>query len=426
MDTGRPLLICDLTQSFSPLGGGGVSTFLAEKRRHILERTGHRLLQIVPGAEDRVVESVRHIWVEVAAEPVRGSPNYRFILRRKAVREVLERYRPDLIESLCPWVLPWVAIGYRRAYPQTALVAGYHTDFPNAHIHRVTNDILGPGPAWALRKLSLGYGGLTYREFDRVYTLSQATRATVSGMKVDRLDVMDLGVDTNIFDPARRDPAFRRQLGLPGEGPLLIYTGRIDNEKRADRLVELMRRLPPQLGAGMVLVGDGKLRAKLEREAAGLPVAFTGYIGERDRIAAALASSDIYVSAMADETFGLSVIEAQACGLPVVGVRSGAMVERVPEGLGLLGPVDDMGAMARNVMRVWQSDRRLIATATRSRVALRYGWRQTFDRLLGEIYPLALRRAAARSTEGRSMRKRRPDRSGRPFFSNVIANDQAL
>ena len=49
---------------------------------------------------DRVIENGRHIWVEVAAGQVRGSPNYRFILRTGAVREVLEHYRPDVIESL--------------------------------------------------------------------------------------------------------------------------------------------------------------------------------------------------------------------------------------------------------------------------------------------------------------------------------------
>jgi alpha-1,6-mannosyltransferase len=395
----RSLLICDLTQSYASRGGGGVSTFLAEKRRHVLERTDHRLMQIVPGPEDRVVEDGRHIWVEIGAQQVRGSPNYRFILRRKAVREVLERYRPDLIESQCPWVLPWVAIRHRRAHPETALVAGYHTDFPNAHVHRVANDLFGPTTARMLRRISLGYGERTYREFDRVYTLSEATRATIARMKIDRIDRIELGTDTNVFDSARRDPLFRQRLGLPGEGPLLIYTGRLDNEKRADRLVALMRALPGELGAALVLVGDGKLRARLEEEARGLPIAFTGYLSEPHEVARALASSDIYVSAMADETFGLSVIEAQACGLPVVGVASGAMIERVPEGLGLLGPVDDIEAMARNVVRIWYSDRRGIAIAARSRVALRYGWRQTFDRLFEEIYPHALGRAAARGSK---------------------------
>jgi hypothetical protein len=115
----------------------------ARKAAPRLERTGHRLLQIVPGPEDRVVENGRHIWVEVAAKQVRGSPNYRFIMRTGAVREVLEHYQPDLIESLCPWVLPWTAINYRRAHPETALVAGYHTDFPNVHVHRVASDMFG-------------------------------------------------------------------------------------------------------------------------------------------------------------------------------------------------------------------------------------------------------------------------------------------
>src|SRR6185369_9587936 len=136
-------LICDLTQSYSPHGGGGISTYLREKREYILNHTGHRLLQIVPGPEDRVVESGRHIWVEIGAEQVRGSPNYRFILRTGAVRETLERYRPHIIESLCPWVLPWTAINHRRANPDTALVARYHTDFPNAHVHRVGAELFG-------------------------------------------------------------------------------------------------------------------------------------------------------------------------------------------------------------------------------------------------------------------------------------------
>jgi alpha-1,6-mannosyltransferase len=392
-----PLLICDLTQSYSPSGGGGISTYLREKRDHVLTRTPHHLLQIVPGPVDRVTVNGRHIFAEVGAEPVRGSPNYRFILRTQAVRDLLARYRPDVVESLCPWVLPWTAIRHRRAFPQTALVAGYRTDFPNAHVYRVGEAKFGATAARALRWLSYGYAEITYREFDRVYTLGEDARAALAVRKVTRTDVLPLGVDTALFTPAARDPHYRAALGLPGDGPLLVYAGRIDNEKRADRLLAMFRQLPPSLGAAMVMIGDGKLRGRLEAEAAGLAIAFTGFETNRAALARALASSDIYVSAMADETFGISVLEAQAAGLPVVGVASGAMPDRVPAGLGLLGPVDDTAAMAANVVRMWTGAHAAMRASARAHVETQFSWRATFDRLLGDIYPKALSRAAARA-----------------------------
>ncbi|CAN5439777.1 glycosyltransferase family 1 protein [soil metagenome] len=393
---GEPLVVCDLTQSYSPSGGGGISTYLREKRDYVLGHTPHTLLQIVPGPEDRITVNGRHIFAEVGSDPVRGSPNYRFILRTGVVRDILARYRPHIVESLCPWVLPWTAINHRRAFPDTALVAGYRTDFPNAHVYRVAQSLFGDFLGKGFRWLSYGYAEITYREFDWIYTLSQDARDSLASRKIYRTDILPLGVDTRLFSPAARDPGYRASLGLPGDGPLLIYAGRIDNEKRADRLVAMFKALPPELGAAMVMIGDGKLRAKLVEEARGLPIAFPGFEKDRNELARALASSDIYVSAMADETFGISVLEAQSCGLPTVGVAGGAMIDRVPSGFGLLGPVDDVGEMARNVRRVWAQGAAAMGTAARAHVAAEFGWDRTFAKLFGEIYPKALARAAAR------------------------------
>lgn len=384
------LLLCDLTQSYAPRGGGGVSTYLAEKRRHVIERTGHRLLQIVPGEQDRIVKQGRFIRAEIRAGQVRGSPNYRFILRTDAVRDVLERYRPDVIESQCPWVLPWTAINYRRAHPACVLVAGYHTDFPNVHVGRVGEPIFGRTIASGLRRISETYAGITYRAFDRVYTLSSDMRSLLHSYGVAQVDLLDLGVDTTLFSPARRDPQFRARLGLPGDGPLLGYAGRIDNERRADQLVAMLRQLPRELGAALVMFGDGKLRTALADEAGHLPLRLPGFIADRGELATALASCDIYVSAMADETFGISVIEAQASGLPVVGVASGAMLDRVPRGLGYLAPPDDTAAMARHVAAIWHGDHEAMGRAARAHVDGRFSWENSFNRLLGEIYPEAL------------------------------------
>ena len=400
MTSGNSLLVCDLTQSYSPHGGGGIGVYLAEKRRHVLENTEHRLLQIVPGPEDRIVEDGRLIWCEIGAEQVRGSPNYRFIMRKDKVHEVLARYRPDIIESMCPWVLPWVAIRHRRAFPETALVAGYHTDFPDAHVYRVASDLMGTTLGRFFRFLSYCYGEITYREFDKVYTVGESSLPVLKEMKV-AAEVLPLGVDTGVFHPAKADrAAFRQEIGLDPTGPLLVYAGRIDNEKSADVLIDMAQRLPRDLGAAMVMIGDGKLVEELKERAAGLPVAFLGFIYDRERLARALASCDIYVSAMASETFGVSVIEAQACGLPIIGVAGGEMPVRVPAGTGLLAPVGDADAMAANVAALWRGDWQAAGRAARALVEHRYTWPATFAQLFGEIYPEALARAEARVRRG--------------------------
>lgn len=387
----NPLLICDLTQSWSPTGGGGISTYLTRKQKYVQENTEHGLLQIVPGPEDKITVKGRTIFAEVGAPLVWGSPNYRWINRNDAVFELLREYMPDIIESQCPWVLPWLAIRHRWKHPQTALVAGYHTDFPNAQIYRVVNDLMGHYPAAFLRKISYFYAWMTYHRFDRVYTLNESSKQLLADLNYDRAGVLGLGVDIDRFSPRHRDSAFRKELGLPETGPLLIYAGRLDNEKRAYVLVEMFKHLPRAMGASMVLIGDGKLRETLMDEARGLPIAFPGYETDRSQLARALASSDIYVSGMADETFGISVLEAQASGLPVVGVRGGAMPERVPEGTGQLGPIDDVLAMARNVEHVWTGD----YTGMRER-SLRLAnshnrWSQTFKQLIEVEYAEALK-----------------------------------
>ncbi len=400
-DLSRPLLLCDLTQSYAPHGGGGIGTYLREKQRYLLEQTPHRLLQIVPGPEDRVVEQGRLIWAQVGADQVRGSPNYRFIMRTGVVRKLLEKYRPDLIESQCPWVLPWTAINYGKAFPNTALVAGYHTDFPEAHIYRVGSSLFGAFVARGLRRLATGYAQLTYREFDRVYTLSAGMAETLRGYGIGHVDVMALGVDTRLFHPQRRDPHWRAELGLKARGPLLVYAGRLDNEKRAQQLLDMFKRLPPSLDAGLVLIGDGKLRQSLEAQSADCEVAFSGFISDRTSLARALASADVYVSAMADETFGISVVEAQASGLPVVGIAGGAMLDRVPEGTGLLVPVHDTQAFADAVVAAC-GERRLMGQAARRHVEGRFDWQQTFESLLDDVYPKALLAAAHRARSSRS------------------------
>jgi len=381
-------LICDITQSWSEVGGG-VGTYLRRKREHILTHTPHRHMLVVPGESDQVREEGRTITVTIASRPVPTSPNYRLLLRNRAVRAALDRYRPDVLECQDAYNLPWAALAYRREHPETAVIAGYFTDFPTAYVHRPLKRFVGDSIAGQARSLAYRYCGLLYRRFDAVYALSENGGASkLRELGVREVGIVPLGVELDEFSPGRRDPALRRSLGIGDSEPLLIYVGRLDKERRAQLVVDAFAKLPESLGARLVLIGEGPVRDMIAG-CGDCRIVAPGYLTDRSDLARWLASADIYVSAMADETFGVSVIEAQASGLPVVGVAAGAMLDRVDSETGRLGPVDDADAMARNILEVWLSDRRAMGEAARAHVEGQFSWDRTFQILFGEIYPQA-------------------------------------
>ena len=385
-------LFCDLTQSWSDVGGG-VRTYLLHKRRHILDSTPHRHLLIIPGPSDSVIEEERAVTVTIASPRVPGSPHYRLMLRNRAVREALDRFRPDLIECQDAYNLPWAALAHRRRNPETAVVACYMTDFPTVYLERPLAKFLTRPVASLIGRAGYAYCGMLYRRFDAVFALSENGGATkLRSLGIEDVDIVPLGVEVGEFGPDRRDPRLRRKLGLADDQPLLIYVGRLDSEKKPNVVVEAFRALPEALGAKLALIGEGPLKAEIA--AFGDPrIVMPGYLKNRAELARWLASADIYVSGMADETFGVSIVEAQASGLPVVGVAAGAMIDRVTEETGRLGPVDDARAMAAHILEMLGEDRKAMAERARAQ-ALQFSWDRSMEELFGHLYPLAFARRA--------------------------------
>lgn len=381
-------LYCDLTQSWSEVGGG-VRTYLLHKRGHILASTPHRHLMIIPGPRDEVVEEGRATTVMIRSPHVPASPNYRLLLRNGAVREALARFRPDVVECQDAYNLPWAALAHRKRHPQTALVAAYMTDFPTTYVERPIAKVLGASVGAAAGRLGYRYCASLYRRFDRVYALSEnGGAAKLRSLGVDHVDIAPLGVELGDFGRSRRDPRLRGKLGLADHQPLLIYVGRFDVEKRPDVVVDAFRRLPEGLGARLVLIGDGPLREQIA-ELGDPRILMPGYLKNRAELARWLASADVYVSAMANETFGISIVEAQASGLPVVGVAAGAMIDRVTAATGRLGPIGDAEAMAANILDVLAADRAAMGEAA-SAQARQFSWDRSMETLFGQVYPAAI------------------------------------
>ena len=226
-----------------------------------------------------------------------------------------------------------------------------------------------------------------YTRCDVTIAISPAMRTRLLAMGVRQALYVPLGVDVDTFSPARRSDERRAELGATANDVVMVYAGRLDAEKRPDIVFDAFERLPDRLSARLVIAGDGPMRGRLEERAASNPrVRVAPFVQDRAELATLLASCDVYASAMAHETFGLSVVEAQACGLPVVGVHAGAMVDRVVDGVdGFLVEPGSPDAMAQRIAATPRDDWQRMGQHARDRVAAEFSWRRTFE-TLAQIY----------------------------------------
>jgi len=211
----------------------------------------------------------------------------------------------------------------------------YHTDFPQ-YIRILTEDSFLESLAW-------NYMHWFYGQLDTVFVNSEQYRRSwiERGFDPAKLKILPRGLDTDLFNPARRDPKFWRRFGSNHEGIRLLYVGRISREKDLDVLATAYHQLrEANVPITLLMVGHGPYSEALAKT---LPSAiFTGYL-TGEELATAYASADIFAFPSTTDTFGNVIIEAQACGLPVIVSDSGGPKELVEHGVdGLITKAHDI------------------------------------------------------------------------------------
>jgi glycosyltransferase involved in cell wall biosynthesis len=198
----------------------------------------------------------------------------------------------------------------------------YHTDFPQ-YVRILTDDSFLESVAWR-------YMHWFYGQLDTVFVNSEEYRRSwiARGFAPEKLKILPRGLDTALFSPKRRDPAFWAKFGEANGAIRLLYVGRISKEKDLDVLAQAYRRLRDEgLAIQLYLVGDGPYLQALNSTL--LPDAvFTGYLRGKE-LATAYASADVFVFPSTTDTFGNAVIEAQASGIPVIVSDTGGPKELV-------------------------------------------------------------------------------------------------
>jgi phosphatidylinositol alpha-1,6-mannosyltransferase len=216
------------------------------------------------------------------------------------------------------------------------------------------------------------------------------------GLSADRIRVLHPGVDVERFTPAARDRAVRAGLGW-GDRPVVLTVGRLQKRKGQDQMIRALgairRAVPDVLYA---ILGDGEERPALEDLVARLDLgAHVQFLGERDdaTLVSCYQQCDLFVLANRQvgrdiEGFGMVLLEAQACGKPVVAGASGGTAEtmQVPE-TGLIVPCDGPDRLAAAVSELLPDRDRLarMGAAARRRVVAHFHW-DALSREAGRLF----------------------------------------
>ena len=359
--SGQGARLVDTTMLFAPRSGGVKRYLLAKQAWFSEHRRGVRHTLVVPGPETGRLEAGV---MTVAAVRLPFGDGYRCPASPRRWADHLVALRPDVIEAGDPYGPGHAALEARERLG-APVVAFCHSDpAALAGLH------MG---AWAEPTVRRRWARLI-RRFDRVVAPSRHIAERLYDAGVFGVVVQPLGVDVETFHPDRADPAgLRAELGLPASTRLLVFAGRAAREKNIDVILDAAARLGSDYH--LVLVGAGA-GARPQDNAT-----FLDYRRDPSEVARLLASCDAFVHANHQEPFGLVVLEALACGLPVVGVEAGGVCELVDEQVGQLAPRPTAEAMAEAIEALFARDLGAISAAARARAVSRHGWGCTFERL---------------------------------------------
>ena len=315
-----------VSESFLPTLNG-VTTSVRQVLGYLRDR-GHEAMVICPAAG-----APR----EFAGFPVHEVPAFAYRqfpvgLPSPQVAALLAGFAPDVLHAASPFLLGGQAIAAatRLGVPSVAIfqtdVAGYAR---RNHLGAAT------GLAWRLVRR-------VHDQADLTLAPSTASMSDLAAAGVERVERWGRGVDLEAYHPRNRltpeATAMRARLA-PGGELVVGYVGRIAPEKQVDRLSAL-RGIP---GIRLAIVGDGPGLPRARRAMHGMPVTWLGTLSGRE-LATAYAAFDVFVTPGTEETFGQTVQEAHAAGLPVIAPRIGGPIDLVDHGVDgyLYEPGDDL------------------------------------------------------------------------------------
>lgn len=374
--------ICDVTQFYSPVSGG-VKRYISEKRRYVERFTQDEHYLVIPGSRTAHERQGRLHVCTIQSPQINRTSRYRILLSTHRVRDFLDEARPDVIEAGDPYHLAWVAL--RAGGELRVPVFGfYHSHFPEAYLRTVLK-YCGGWVRDAVLAYAQDYIVRLYRQFQATLVPSDHLRGLLNDWGVHNAVTLKLGVDTESFCPGPAKASLRDQLGIPARAFVLLFVGRLSSEKGLATLLDAFEQLHARgrRDCHLFIIGDGPLRRCLPavRRATGGALTWRHYLDDNAQLADCYRLANLFVHPGVCETFGLVILEAQACGCPAVGIRGSYMDANVHAGLEHWAGENSAASLADAIERFQGLDLPALGREAAERVHAEYAWPRVFQRL---------------------------------------------